>query len=71
MNMIHGLLTRALRNNSITLRSASPTYGEYNSAADIDKKFVFIALATAHAKLVLAHPGGPYNKIPKQTNILA
>ena len=46
------------------LLSASPTYGEKRSAADTDRKVVFVAEASAFAMLVFAHPGGPYSSTP-------
>jgi len=49
------------------LASVTPKYGEYNSAAIAVKTFKLAEEANDRTRLVLPHPGGPYNKTPKKT----
>lgn len=59
MKRIVGAPSLARWNSSPILFSASPTYGEYRSAAETERNVTFIAEASAQAKDVFAQPGGP------------
>lgn len=65
MNIKHGEFCRALSNSFTINLSASPTNGEYNSAADIDKSENVPKHASALIRDVLAQPGGPYSNTPE------
>mmetsp|Transcript_10190 Transcript_10190/g.29290 ORF Transcript_10190/g.29290 Transcript_10190/m.29290 type:complete len:361 (+) Transcript_10190:181-1263(+) len=64
MKIIDGATLRARLKSVLTAFSDSPTYFENNSGPFTAKKFRFDCEATARAKVVFEHPGGPYNKIP-------
>ena len=62
--IIHGAAIFAFRKISRIAFSLSPTYLDSNSGPLIEIKLALLSCATALAKSVFPHPGGPYNKIP-------
>ena len=62
--MIAGAAKRALAKSAATAFSAWPTYLLNSSGPFTARKFSLASLATARARRVLLHPGGPYNRTP-------
>eukprot|EP01033_Poteriospumella_lacustris_P007080 gene7080-gene7788 len=64
MKMMVGAASRAITNNSRTMRDPSPIYFWTNSDPDTRMNVQSVWWATARANNVLPVPGGPYNNTP-------
>ena len=58
------MASRARSNKEEIIFSESPTKGENNSAAEIEKKEAAQHVAAARTKSDFPQPGGPYIKTP-------
>jgi hypothetical protein len=67
INIIEGAFYLAFLNKSLTLEAPTPTNISTKSEPDIDMKGTLASPATALARRVLPHPGGPIKRAPLGT----